>query len=252
MKKEMLLAMVACFFISLTAITGVYAIEKSKETVTLSKEEMDITGDGKDDVILLKGVPYNEEDSFLKRIYLEVAASNEKTYTLSLESGSKASVQLIDLNNDGVKDLFTSVLSEENEGTVVNFLYSLKDFEVTKLAVPEPLEMESHFLNNFKAEIRLAQTGKSYLFDLKDRKNYYRKMGVYYKGKLNEPTELTVNTFNSLNPVTLEGEIKGLKGIQRVTGIANGDTIALVESTWIFDKGHWRLLFSDVKKNQPN
>jgi hypothetical protein len=250
MKKEMLLAMVACFFISLTAITGVYAIEKSKETVTLSKEEMDITGDGKDDVILLKGVPYEEEDSFLKRIYLEVAASNEKTYTLSLESGSKASVQLIDLNNDGVKDLFTSVLSEENEGTVINLLYSLKDFVVTKLAVPEPLEMESHFLNNFKAEIRLAQSGKSYIFNLKDRKNYYRKMGVYYKGKLNEPTELTVNTFSSLNPVTLEGEIKGLKGIQRVTGIANGDTIALVESTWIFDNGHWRLLYSDVKKDQ--
>ena len=246
----MLLAMVACFFISLTAITGVYAIEKSKETVTLSKQEMDITGDGKDDVILLKGVPYDEENSFLKRIYLEVAASNEKTYTLSLESGSKASVQLIDLNNDGVKDLFTSVLSEENEGTVFNLIYSLKDFVVTKLAVPEPLEMESHFLNNFKAEIRLAQSGKSYIFNLKDRKNYYRKMGVYYKGKLNEPTELTVNTFSSLNPVTLEGEIKGLKGIQRVTGIANGDTIALVESTWIFDNGHWRLLYSDVKKDQ--
>lgn len=248
----MLLAMVACFFISLTAITGVYAIEKSKETVTLSKEEMDITGDGKNDVILLKGVPYDEEDSFLKRIYLEVVASNEKTYTISLESGSKASVQLIDLNNDGVKDLFTSVLSEENEGTVYNLLYSLKDFEVTKLAVPEPLEMESHFLNNFKAEIRLAQTGKSYLLDLKDRKNYYKKMGVYYKGKLNEPTELTVNTFSSLTPVTLEGEIKGLKGIQRVTGIANGDTIALVESTWIFDNGHWRLLLSNLKKDQPN
>jgi hypothetical protein len=250
MKKEMLLAIVACFFISLTAITGVYAIEKSKETVTLSKEVLDITGDGKNDVIELKGMPNQEEDSFLKKIYVEVAASNEKNYTISLESGTKASLQLIDLNNDGVKDLLSSVLAEENEGTVYNFLYTLKDFMITKLEVPEPLEMESHFLNNYKAEIKIAQTGKSYLFDLKDRKDYYKKLGVYYKGKLNEPTELTVNTFSSLQPVDLPGEKKGLKGIQRVTGIANGDGIAVVESTWMFANGQWRLLTSDVKKDK--
>jgi len=248
MKKEMLLVIVSFFLISITAITGVYAFEENTKVITISEEEMDITGDGQNDAIFLKGVPYQDEDSFLKKIYIEVAASNGKTYTFPLESGSKASLQLTDLNHDGIKDLFASVLTGGSGGIVINFLFSLKDFVHTDLTIPEPLEMDAKFLNGYKAEIKLKKTGKSYLFNLKDRKKYYKKLGFYYKGKLNEPTELSVNPFNSLSPIQLENEKMGLKGVQRVTGVANADTIALVESVWTFEKGHWKLLNANVKQ----
>jgi hypothetical protein len=249
MRKEMLFTFFAFFLLSTTAITGVYAIEEGKHIVTLSEDISDITGDGKVENIQLKGVPYRGEDSFLEKIYIDVDGSNDKKYTIPLESGTKASLQLVDLNDDGVKDMFVNVLSDETDGNVFTFLYSLKDFETHTLPVPEPLEIESKFLNDYKAELTLTNTNKSYFFDLKDRKKYYKKLGLYYKGKLNEPTELTVNTYSSLIPISLDGNKKGLKGLQRVTGIANADSIALVESTWVFEKGQWKLLHSEVKKD---
>lgn len=252
MKKEMLLVIVSFFLISITAITGVYAFEENTKVIAISEEEVDITGDGQNESIFLKGVPYQEENSFLKKIYIEVAASNGKTYTFPLESGSKASLQLTDLNNDGIKDLFASVLTGGSGGNVLNFLYSLKDFVHTELTIPEPLEMDTKFLNGYKAEMKLKQTGKSYLFNLKDRKKYYKKLGFYYKGKLNEPTELSVNPFNSLSPIQFENKKMGLKGYQRVTGVANADTIALVKSVWRYEKGHWKLLSADVKQERTH
>jgi hypothetical protein len=252
MKKEILLVFTSFFLMSLTAITGVYAIEETTKIVTLSNELADITGDGKEENIYLKGVPYQKEDSFLERIYIEIAASNGNTYTIPLESGSKASLQLVDLNQDGLKDLFASVLTEGSEGIVNNFSYSIKDFIQTNIAVPEPLEMDSHFIKGYKAEIKVTKTGKSYVFDLKDRKQYYKKLGLYYKENLNEPTELAVNPFSRLQPIRLTGNKVGLIGEQRVTGISNADIIALVKSTWSYDKGHWKLISTDVKKEKNN
>lgn len=246
MKKEMLLAFAGFFLTSLSAITGVYAIEENQKVITISKEEADITGDNKNEVISLKGIPYENEKSYLKKVYIKVTASNDKTYTIPLESGSKAAIQLKDITHDGVKDIFTTIQTEGSGGTTINFLHSLKDFTLVDLPVPEPLEMESRFLNDYKAEIKVKETGKSYAFNLKDRKTYYKKLGLYYKGKLNEPMELTVNPFSSLTLVELDNSRVGLKGIQTVTGIANADTIAIVESIWRYDTDHWKLVDTHV------
>ncbi|WP_042456762.1 hypothetical protein [Neobacillus dielmonensis] len=249
MKKEIALAFTAFFLISLTAITGVYAFEENSKTVEIAKEEADITGDGQNEDITLKGVPYEEaEEGYLSEIYADINASNGKSYTIHLESGSKAAMELVDLNNDGLKDLFINIFTGGSDGTTIDHLYTLKDFKKTDLSVPAPLDMESRFLNGYKAEIKIAETGYTYHFDLKDRKKYYKKLGLYYKGKLNEPIELTVNSYSSLNPAKLEDGRYGLKGVQRVTGIANADLIAQAESTWTFINGSWRLAHVKVLK----
>ncbi|WP_307409455.1 hypothetical protein [Neobacillus ginsengisoli] len=248
MKREILIIAAAFFLSSLTAITGVYAIEANAKTVTILKEETDITGDGQNEVIWLKGVPYRDKDSYLKKIYIDVAASNGKTYKFPLESGAKASLQLVDLNHDGVKDLFASVLTGGSGGITINYLFSLKDFIHTNLTVPEPLEVESRYVDGYKATINLTATGKTYEFDLNDRIKYYKKLGLYHNGKLNEPTELTVNPYSTLVPNSFKGNEMGLKGIQRITGIVNADTIAYVETYWIYLNGNWKLVNADVQK----
>lgn len=248
MKKEMLMAIAAFFLMSITAITGVYAIEEKAKVVTISKDEADITGDGGKEVIYLKGVPFQGEDSYLKTIYIEVSGSDEKTYKFRLEGGSKAGLQLVDLNHDGVKDLFATVKKGGSDGITLNYLYSLKDYTNTNLTVPDPLEAESGFLNGYKAQIKIEETGKSYLFNLKDRKKYYKKLGLYHYGKLNEPTELTINPYSSLKPILIKDDVMGLKGVQRVTGFANADTIADIESLWLYQEGKWKLVNANVQK----
>lgn len=250
MKKEAGLVFVAYFLISLSAFTVAYAIERDPKVITIAKMEDDITGDHQNESIVLKGEPYDDDDSYLKKIFIEITASNGKNYTISLDSGSKASIKLIDLNQDGLNDLFASVLTGGSGGITQHYLHTLKDFADKDLTVPEPIEMDAKYLNGYKAKIKLKNTGQTYLFDIKDRKKYYKKLGLYYKGRLNEPTELTVNPYSSLEPIPLGKSKMGLKGVQRVTGLANADTIALVESVWVCEKGHWKLIRTAVKKAQ--
>ncbi|MED4206418.1 hypothetical protein [Neobacillus mesonae] len=246
MKKELLLAFISFLLLSMTTV--VYAVEEKNKTITISEQKADITGDGKLETILLSGAPYEDDENFLKEIFIDIEVSNGKNYTVPLESGAKASFQLVDMNNDGVKDVFATVQTSGSGGIVLSFLHSLKGFVHTDLTVPEPVEMESRFLNDFQAEIKIKETGKTYHFDLKDRRLYYKKLGLYYKGKLNEPTELMVNSYSSLKPVELADGKLCLKGVQQVAGIANADTIAFVESTWGYLNGKWKLVQVEVKK----
>lgn len=246
MRKELVMAASVFFLMSITVITGVSAMDES--TVTIANDETDVTGDGINETISLKGIPYEEEeDNYLKEIYFKIESSNDKSFKIPLESGSKASMQIVDLNHDGVKDLLAHVLTAGSGGSTLNYLYSLKDSIQTELSLPEPLEMSSSYENGYKAKLSITQTGKTYMFNLKDRKKYYKKLGLYYKGKLNEPTELMVNTFQSLKPVRLETGETGLKGVQRISGIAAGDTIAYIESTWSYAEGKWGLNNTKVR-----
>ncbi|MCL6570854.1 MAG: hypothetical protein K6T88_04120 [Bacillus sp. (in: Bacteria)] len=250
MRKRMLIMFSVFFLLSTIPISGVYAVKETTKEITISKLKEDITGDGKKETIHLKGSPYqanpNNEGAYFKFLTIEVASSDNKTYKFSLDSGSKASLQLIDLNNDGVKDLFASVLTGGSEGTTLHFLYSLKDFIYADLTVPNHLEIDSRFLDGYKAEIKITKTNETFLFDLKDREKYYKQLGIYSNQKLNEPMELKVNPYNILKPVYLKGGELGLKGIQRVTGVANTDAIAYVKSTWYFDFGNWKLVNLEV------
>lgn len=247
MKKELIMAATAFFLMSITLITGVYAMDENTNIVTISNAESDITGDGIKEMISLKGVPYEEENHYLKEIYIEVDSSNENRVSIPLESGSKAALKIVDLNRDGVKDIFANVQTQGGGGNTLNYLFSLKDSIRQELPVPDPLEISSGFENGYKANFTINQTGKTYIFDLNDRKKYYKKLGLYYKGKLNEPTELTVNSYHSLKPVRLENGETGLKGIQRITGIANADTISYVESSWSYHDGMWSLVNTKVR-----
>jgi hypothetical protein len=247
MKKELLITFSAFFFMSLTALTGVYAGESTEKTVTISEDKVDITGDGKKDMIYVKGVPYEEGAQFLKKIFLKIRASNGEIYKIDLDSGFDPTIIYKDLNHDSVKDLFISVPTGGSGGLSNFYLYSLKDFQVTNLTVPQPLAVSSQFEDGYKASINIQDTDKSYIFDLSDRKEEYDRMGFYQNGKLNEPTELMVLPFGALKPINVKNDLYGLKGSQRINGAYNADAIANIESTWFYKKGKWQLLNAEVK-----
>lgn len=124
--------------------------------------------------------------------------------------------------------------------------------ELCGKTVPNPLEVESQFINGYKAKFTILQTGKSYWFDLQDRKDYYKKLGLYHNGKLNEPTELTVNPFSTLKPALVKEHEMGLIGLQRVTGITKADTIAYIQSSWLYKGEGWKLIKADVLNDVSN
>nr|WP_263326674.1 hypothetical protein [Neobacillus sp. Marseille-Q6967] len=247
MKKLISILSIVFTLISLQLLPKVKADKQTNQPVIISEKEYDITGDNKNEKIRLIGKPYEEDRDYLKDIYIHIKSESGKTKTIPLESGTKASLKVVDLNRDGIKDLFANVLTGEKGSDTINYLFSLKDFVRVDLTVPDPLVIDSQFLNDFKAKLTIKENGQSFVFDLKDRKKFYKKLGLYYKGKINEPTELMVNSFNTLKPARLDDGDIGLKGVQKITGIASSDTIAYVESSWGYEDGVWKLIRSKVK-----
>lgn len=241
MKKEIAIAIAAFFFMTLTAMTYAYAVEDKNKFVIISENMVDVTGDGKEDKVIIKGIPYEEGTQFLKEINLEINASNGKTYKADLEEGYEPTVQFIDLNHDQIKDMFISINTGGSGGISNYYLYTLKDFSLTNLGVPEPLMINGQFQNGYKASITIQETNQSYTFDLRNRANDYERLGIFQNGKLSEPTELMVDPYSTLKPIQLKDEKYGLIGIQAISGAYHADRIALVESIWEYDSGKWIL-----------
>ncbi|PLR95272.1 hypothetical protein [Bacillus sp. T33-2] len=253
MKKEFLLAIAAFFFMSASAITGVYAVEQEQKPgiKTISKKRVDVTGDGLKDTVYLKGIPFDEGALFLKEVFLEISASDRKMYRIDLEGGYEPKITFKDLKHDKIKDLFVDIPTGGSGGLSNFYLYSLKDFTVTDLTVPEPLATTSQFDDGYKASLKIDETGEAYTFDLSSRKADYDRIGLYHNGKLNEPTELMVLPYGTLKPVKVSGNQYGLKGVQRVSGAYNADGIAYLQSTWNFENGKWNLIDATLKKMLP-
>jgi hypothetical protein len=246
MKKELLFAFASFFFMSLSVITGAYAVGESNKSITISQEKVDVTGDRKKDKVSIIGIPFEEGANFLKEIFFKIDASNGKTYKVELEGGYDPQVKYEDLNHDNVKDLFISIPTGGSGGLSNYYLYTLKDFMLTDLTVPDPLVMTTQFDENYQASLVIDETGQKYTFDLKDRKADYDRLGLYENGKLNEPTELMVLPYGTLKPVIVKDHQYGLLGVQRISGAYNADGIAFAESTWFYENGKWTLVNSNV------
>ncbi|MDQ0154523.1 hypothetical protein [Robertmurraya andreesenii] len=246
MRKEFIILVAAFFIMSLTAFSAVYALEEEKKPVLITEKTADITGDGEEESIYLKGIEYQEDSLHFKTIFLEVREKNGRTHNMEFDGGFEPAICLKDFNDDGVKDVLVTINTGGSGGILNHHLYSLKDSKVTDLMTPEPLVISGQFLDKYKAKITIENNHKSHKFDLKERAKDYELNGLYHNGKLNEPTELIMGGFDRLKPIKIKGKKWGLRGNQTISGAAHADVIGRVESTWILKNGVWVLLSTKV------
>jgi hypothetical protein len=247
MKKELLFAFVALFLMSLTAITGVYAIENDSKMVPLINQQEDINGDGQKDEISLQGIPYQKNDHDYKEFSLTIKLTNGKTYNETLPYGLDPHVNFIDINHDGHKDVFITIPTGQSGGMSEHYLYSAKNNKISNIPIPE-LEVQGQFKNGYKAMISIPATKESYVFDLMVRKERYESLGMYQNSKLNEPTELLIFPYGNLKPLSTKGLAYGLKGVQMIAGTSKTDKIAYLETSWYYRNGDWKLINTLVKE----
>jgi hypothetical protein len=247
MKRLLLLIVVVPFFLSLsTVIIPAVPAQGKADVIRVSEHYADITGDGKNDHISITGIKTGW--NYYEKLLINIEGSNKMHYKLTLGAGPEPSLMFVDLTHDGVKDLLACMKTPGTDKNYVKEAFTYKSSQVTKLKLPEPLIMESGFVNGYKAILKVKNTGKIYVLDLKDRKKYYEKLGIFYKGKLNEATELMVGTDSQLKPVFFNGSKAGLKGIQTVTGAADTDKVSYVESLWSYNDSEWQLTKVKVLK----
>lgn len=248
MKTETMVLMFTSFLMAITAFTGAYAVEKGEQLVDIVKGAADLTGDNQNETIVVKGQPSEEEENDFNQIFVEVKEPNGKIHIIEIDEGRHPQMEFVDLNHDGVKDLFITVMRRDDNESIDSFLYSFTGSMITDISVPDPLVIQSEFLNDYKATILIENNYRSYRFNLKNKAENYEAVGLYSDGQLNEPTELIVNEYFKLEPFQYKKNKVGLKGYQIISGSSQDDVLGVVESKWIFKNGQWKLVNTLVKE----
>jgi hypothetical protein len=247
MKRELMLAFMALFLMSLTAITGVYAVEADQKPIELIRKQADITGEGKKDVIQLLGIPFPEEEKGFQEFILTVKLSDGNIYEDKIEYGINPKLMLVDLNHDGVNDIFLDIPIDQNEDISNHYLYSANHYQFSIIPIPD-LQLQGQFSDDYKATVSIPDIKQTFEIDLKQRKEQYDVLGIYQNGKLNEPTELTILPYEDLKPLITKEEKYGLKGVLKIGGTSDSDGIAFIESTWYYLEDEWKLVHTYIKK----
>ncbi|WP_409341287.1 hypothetical protein [Paenibacillus sp. MBLB4367] len=216
----------------------------------IQRSVADVTGDGKPDSVLLLGHKLEADSPYFDHLYVAVDDPANQSYLLfQSEGGYAPQLAFCDVNGDKAADMLVSASTGGSGGTSDYYLFSAKDNKPVKMPLPSPLAITGSLQNGYKAKITVPETGKTYTIDLRDRKKIYDEAGVYKNGRLVKPVEVSVNAFSELKPVVIDKDgVCELSGVQRITGVANADTIAYAYSVWKWSGQEWRLAKAEVVK----
>ena len=214
-------------------------------------KRQDVTGDGRPDVVTLLGKRFAADSPYYERLKVMVQdpVAKKTSFFTTAYGGYQPQMSFCDFTGNQAKQILVQAPTGGSGGTSDYYLFSDKDNNPVVLPIPQSLTISGEFQDNYKVQLVIKETNQTTLLDVSDRKNIYEEAGVYKNGKLVQPTEVMPNTFSVLEPIDENGDgICELKGIQRVSGVANADTIAYVESIWKWDNNKWKLQSAKVKK----
>jgi len=220
-----------------SSVEDVSATEKSP-TVYEEIQQYDVTGDKVKETIKVSGEFY-EDSPNLKQITLQVVyGGNKASVSIPIGYGAKPVLHIVDLNHDGVKDVFLSVKEVGDSPSVKDFGYSFKNEKVINFLELPKLDTQTNFQDEYKVKIKLYND--TYIVDVSTRKKMYEELGLYHHGKLNEPIELIVSNYVNIKPTyTIKG--KGIEATQMVSGSSETDIIGEIKTIWIIQEGKWKM-----------
>ncbi|NEW07501.1 hypothetical protein GK047_15960 [Paenibacillus sp. SYP-B3998] len=215
----------------------------------LQTREIDVTGDGKPDHVALVGTKLDSSSPYYAKLSIVVSGQGQNPVVIPLKGGYNPQIVFCDFNGDKLPEIYVAAETGGSGGLSTYYLYSLKNNVPTAIPLPTPLHVDAMFKNNYVVKLKIKETGKSYKIDLKDKKADYDQFGVYKSGKLIKPIIVDVHPYGMLAPIDIEHDgVCELKGVQRISGIANADTIAYVTSIWKWKDGKWVLKDSSINK----
>ncbi|MED4755251.1 hypothetical protein [Brevibacillus choshinensis] len=210
----------------------------------------DVTGDGRPDLITLLGKRFASDSPYYEQLKLMVQdpVAKKVSFFQTTYGGYEPELSFCDFIGNKTNQILVQAPTGGSAGTSDFYLFSDKDNNPAVLPVPQPLTITGSYQDGYKVSLTIKETNQTTVLDLSDRKDIYEENGVYKNGKLVQQTEVMPNTYSVLTPVKVRDGICALKGEQRVSGIANADTIAYVESLWKWENNGWKLQSARVKK----
>lgn len=219
----------------------------------IQKHDIDVTGDGVLDQVALAGTKMDMNSPYYDKLFIVVTSPEQTQVVIPLQGGYNPNMQFCDFIGEKLPQIYVSAENGGSGGLSTFYLYSLKNNVPTAIPLPAPLRVSATFKDNYVVQMKIEETGKSFKIDIKDRKDDYEQFGVYKDGKIVKPIIVNVDAYSLLKPVDKGGNGRcDLRGVQRITGIANADTLGYATSLWHWKKGRWVLKESAVVKNYHN
>lgn len=247
MRKRLMTAIMATLLI-FSLNHAVFAQEK---TNALLEYDHDVTGDGVPNKITLYGVLFEPDSIYYQKVWAEIELRDGKKVRIDYEGGYEPKLEFADLNHDGVDDILYSSGTGGSGGLYNYALHSLKDGQLREIPLPEPLQIEGAFQNDFKAVINIPGIKEPIVLDLSNRKEDYISLGLFQKnGMLNEPTELMIDPIAMFKIVKVDNKKGyGLKSYRQISGAYHADGLGTVETTWYYEDGKWNPIKVEWKKS---
>lgn len=218
-------------------------------TYVLDFKMEDVTGDKVKDSVILVGEKQNKNDIFANKLNIVVQNGKTKKYikTVTENLGGYKDDEMLfigDFTGDKINDVMINAPTGGSGGIVEHVIATFKNNKPTIIFSEKEnngIKFEGKFMDNFSVKLLNEFIKKDINLDISANKNRYIESKVYDKdGKLLSAHTVYSYPFSILEPIDYDCDgTYELKGIQRIVGIANFDTISHVESVWKYDDSKW-------------
>ncbi|MGO0063216.1 hypothetical protein ACTID9_24860 [Brevibacillus fluminis] len=222
----------------------------AQSMTVLDATQIDVTGDGEADDVLLLGHKEKADDLYSTDVTVVVKDGKAKTYAKlsvgKVDGGYEPKMTSMDFNEDGASDLFVQLANGGSGGTST---YSLLTFAggkgkelVPQEKLSEGITLEAKFIDGFKVQVTNKLTGKTSTIDISAGKEAYLDAGIYDKaGKLLIPVKGAYDGYSALTPQIQPDGTIALAGVQQIWGAAHADTIGIAKTVWALENGQLTL-----------
>jgi hypothetical protein len=225
-----------------------------KTAVILQHLAVDLNKDKKDEHVYLVGNLFKDSTNYYEKLtYVITDGKTHKTSMQVIKDGANnnlggydPAVSITDLNKDGQSDLFLSTPTGGSGGYVSYDLSTMKNGKLTSYLVTESndlkgLTISGKFLDNYQVELFAKEINKNWTLDVSSNKALYLEMKVYdQNGKFIGSQTPDAYEINHLEIVdTFDGQM--IKANQRITGIANVDTLANLNIYLSYENAKWHI-----------
>ncbi len=216
----------------------------------------DVTGDKKADTLYVIGDRFEKTDIYYEQFYyfLIDGKSGKRTFTKLDNLGGVAgwglipNVELVNLNDDGLKDVQFSSYSGGTGGFTYYNVATFKGGKYAQLLGQMDLQgigVTGKYVDGFKAEMQCEGIDRKWYLDLNFQKDMLLDQKIYDKsGKLLSPVEPWSGPF--VNLAIVDGY---LSGDQAIKGIANADYLSNLNITYHYEKG--KLVLTSIMLENP-
>lgn len=236
----MLLKPIISFILSIIMTFPTLAnIEATTNPITIQKLEEDITGDGFNESIELKGLPLSHNSQFFQDIWADIVGINQ-SWSISYGGGYNPSLDLVYLTHDQTYNLLFRSQSIKNRYSNYN-LHIFKGNEIKKIELPQLDFLRGKFIDEFQISIITSPDAQKETVKI-DSKPYISE-GIYAQdGSLLKPISIKKDPPIFKKHYLSKQQGYGIKSIQKLQDPIQKQDVGKIETLWYFENDKWIIL----------